>query len=91
MKREKDIPAQEKARSHGYCCPYRQWVNRDFADVSSIESFPIVFNSFCYVCVANDVGGGCKILGISATSKTNYTVYQPTNNATWYGAIFLGK
>ena len=25
MKREKDIPAQEKARSHGYCCPYRQW------------------------------------------------------------------
>lgn len=70
---------------------FKQWVNRDFAAVSSIESFPIVFNSFCYVCVANDVGGGCKSLGISATSKTNYTVYQPANNATWYGAIFLGK
>ena len=25
-KRTKDIPAQGKARSHGYCWPYRQWV-----------------------------------------------------------------
>lgn len=25
MKRNKDIPEREKARSHGYCCPYRQW------------------------------------------------------------------
>lgn len=69
----------------------KQWVNRNFAAVSSIEPFPIVFNSFCYVCVADDEGGGCKILGISATSKTNYKVYQPANNATWYGAIFIGK
>ena len=68
-----------------------QWVKRDFASTSSIESFPLAFNSLCYACVANDLGGGCKILGISATSKTQYEVYQPTNNATWYGAIFLGK
>ena len=25
MKRNKDIPEREKARSHGYCCPHRQW------------------------------------------------------------------
>lgn len=25
MKRNKDIQAQEKARSHGYYWPYRQW------------------------------------------------------------------
>lgn len=68
-----------------------QWVKRDFASTSSIESFPLAFNSLCYACVANDLGGGCKILGISATSKTQYEVYQPTNNATWYDAIFLGK
>lgn len=26
MKLNKDTLAQEKARSHGYCWPYRQWV-----------------------------------------------------------------
>lgn len=68
-----------------------QWVKRDFSSTSSTVAFPLAFTSSCYACVANDLGGGCKILGISATSKTAYTVYQPTNNATWYGAIFLGK
>ena len=68
-----------------------QWVKGKFTKESSIMSFPLAFNSWCYACVANDLGQGCKILGISASSKTAYNVYQPVANDTWYGAVFLGK
>lgn len=50
MKRKKDIPAQEKARSHGYCCPYRQWgtSGKDPGIGSATFYYPVT----CNPCIA---------------------------------------
>lgn len=45
MKRNKDIPAQEKARSHGYCCPYRQWGLFYNPNGLSTITYPIALSS----------------------------------------------
>lgn len=42
MKRNKDIQAQEKARSHGYYWPYRQWGHSD--DTIRTFIYPIKMN-----------------------------------------------
>lgn len=42
MKLNKDTLAQAKARSHGYCWPYRQWV---YPESNNAFSFPIAFTS----------------------------------------------
>lgn len=44
MKRNKDIPEREKARSHGYCCPHRQWGLTETNEYGTAwVSFPISF------------------------------------------------
>lgn len=64
MKRNKDIPEREKARSHGYCCPYRQWGYASFdggtyKDITTAISFPN--NILCVQCsdaINNNVTSG---------------------------------
>lgn len=55
MKRNKDIPAQEKARSHGYYWPYRQWVNTNTPGGNAVTvSLPITYTQW-YKIVATGV------------------------------------
>ena len=68
-----------------------QWVNGNFTVASYKAVYPISFSKKCYVAVANDLGKGCKVLGISGISTTNYCIYQENENGTWFGAIFIGK
>lgn len=70
---------------------FKQWINENFTTTSYKATYPIAFSKKCYVAVANDLGGGCKILGILGISVTTYCIYQPDANATWFGAIFIGK
>lgn len=35
------MTAQEKARSHGYCCPYRQWGS--YTGTNRYATYPIAF------------------------------------------------
>jgi hypothetical protein len=69
----------------------KQWVNGNFTATSYKATYPIAFQEKCYIAVANDVGSGCKVLGISGTSTTNYCICQNNENNTWFGAIFIGK
>lgn len=68
-----------------------QWVNRSLTATSYKATYPIAFQQACCIAVANDVGSGCKALGISGISTTNYCIYQNDENNTWFGAIFIGK
>lgn len=53
MKRNKDIPAQEKARSHGYYWPYRQWGLAPWVTSYTAQiRFPISFSNTNYILVA---------------------------------------
>lgn len=68
----------------------KQWVNGNFTATSYKATYPIAFQQACYVAVANDVGSGCKVLGISGISVTTYCIYQLDANVTWFRAIFVG-
>lgn len=82
MKRNKDIPAQEKARSHGYYWPYRQWGEHD-AETSLSVSLPITMTILSLVAV-NRIGTNGNAPsgyhGVYINGKTAYITNRHVNN-----------
>ena len=73
MKRNKDIPEREKARSHGYCCPHRQWGITSYANLVATATFAITFSDTNYIGVATGIledDSQAFIRGLLHTHKT---------------------
>ena len=99
MKRNKDIQAQEKARSHGYYWPYRQWVydtqNSDTLKGEYTINIPISMNLLG--CATSGTGDdSTNIIGWSTTSITVKTFQSHMTDITHqvrrpFHAILIGK
>lgn len=81
MKRNKDIQAQEKARSHGYYWPYRQWgLTNQATSNLTIVTPPLTFTTFL-TGIASDAGAGMYSKGFGCDGK-NFLIYTET-----YGSV----
>ena len=60
MKLNKDTLAQTKARSHGYCWPYRQWATANKTlgnDEGTYVMLPLTFPTKCLTALLSDTYG----------------------------------
>ena len=65
MKRNKDIQAQEKARSHGYYWPYRQW---GLAVITNpVEKITLPLTRTMLIGIAGDGGNGNNSAGFNSS------------------------
>ena len=91
MKRDKDITAQRKAPSHGYCCPYRQWGTYNVIcnylqgppdgryEGNVVYALPLSLSNACYAALANvaaDVGGpGDEAASVRQTTTSSFQLW----------------
>ena len=95
MKRNKDIPEREKARSHGYCCPHRQWGSQTSGNNWQVY-YPLVFNSAVYGVWINDYAAknsNLQYAGVDESESTlnGFKMYTSTSNNMGIAFLAIGR
>lgn len=76
MKLNKDTLAQTKARSHGYCWPYRQW---GLSKSRTAVTCPIAFTAV-YISIGAHIGTDSSVNIIIDTNTQNNTSMKFLDN-----------